>query len=271
MAVGGGYPVPTPPINPLLPQRGGVAGAVKYLTQAAAAASYGGLPKTVTRTKVASGVVVSISQPWTVTAAFVQPKAGTWVGLPLDCAVNSFERETSDGSLMFLTQGPMDDGSYSPFPMQERCAPQGDGTFKCQEGPAYFPITAPDVHFGSKPGESLTGIAATAGGLKFVFGNLQYADYLSVPPTSIHFNAANRTLLMDFSDTTPGALSGLGTLHSQYVQGVSVAPSGQDTVATVRLTPAAAYYTGDINAPAGPEVFFEIDFASGPPAPPWGH
>ncbi len=270
MAVGGGYPVPTPPINPLLPQRGGVAGAVKYLTQAAAAASYGGLPKTVTRTKVASGVVVSISQPWTVTAAFVQPKAGTWVGLPLDFAVNSFERETSDGSLMFLTQGPMDDGNYAPFPVQELCAPQADGTFKCQEGPKYFPLAAPDVRFGSKPNESLTGIAATARGVKFVFGNLSYADYLSVPPTSIHLNAENRTLLVDFSDTTLGTLSGLATLHSVYVQSVSVAPSGQDTVAALRLTPAAAYYTGSINAPAGPEVYFEIDFAGGPPAPPWG-
>ncbi len=276
MAVGGGYPVapttssPSAPINPMQLQHGGLSAAVKYLARAAATASYGDITKAVKQTKVANGFVVSISQPWPITAVFVDQKTGAWVGLPLGFAVNTFERQTSNGSLLFLTQGPMGDGTYSPFPAQELCSPQPDGAFKCQQGPAYFPITAQNVRFGSKPNEALTTVIATSQGLKFVFGHLQYADYLSIPPTTVEYNATDKTLAIDFSDTTLDGVSGLPALQSQYIESVSVASSGQDAVVTVHLTPAAAYYTGSINVPAGPTAFLEIDFATTPPAPPWG-
>lgn len=237
--------------------------AVAYLGQAA------GSPDSVAQTKVANGIVASFPGPGPITAVFVSAATGKWVGLPLGFAVNTFERQTASGSLLFLTQGPMGDGTYSPFPAQELCSSQSDGTFRCQQGPAYFPISAQNVRFGSKPGESLTGIKTTAQGLVFTFGNLQYADYLSIPPATINYDAATKTLSLDFSDTTLGDVSGLSTLHSQYVESISAVATGKHVTVSMHLAPDVAYYTGSINVPASPTVYLNLDFATAAPAPPW--
>lgn len=260
-------PQSSPPVNPIQPQGGGLSAAVEYLAKGSLFPSAN---DAVSQTKVANGVVVSISVPGPITAAFVSAATGQWVGLPLGFAVNTFERETSSGGLLFLTQGPMDDGTYSPFPEQELCSSEADGSFKCQQGPAYFALTAQNVHFGSKPGESLASVTSAVYGLRFVFGNLQYADYLSIPPTTVHYSTAEKMLSLDFANTTLGDVSGLSTLHSQYVESVSAAASGNDVTVSIRLASDVAYYTGSINVPASPTVYLELDFATAPPAPPWG-
>lgn len=251
---------PPAPVNPTVPQPGGLAAATKWLK------GYGSIQTIAVR---GGYVLLPVDRP-ALAYLYVNSANNTWVMLPLNLTVSTFERQTTDGGLMFLVQGPEGDGSYSPFPVQELCTLQPDGTFKSQPGPAYFPVSGQSVHFGSKPDQSLANVAITPQGIKFVFGHLQYADYLSVPPTTINYDNAHSALVIDFANTTLGNVAGLAAMHSQFVESVSAERQAQDVVVTLHLAPVARYYTGRINTSAGPGVFLEMDFASSLPAPPWG-
>lgn len=257
-------PPPLPQINPSVPQPGGLAAATKWLK----GSSNGSSIQTIA---VKGGYVLLPTQQPAFADLYVNAVNGTWVMLPLNLTVASFERQTSDGGLMFLVQGPEGDGTYSPFPDQVLCELQPDGTFTSQQGPAYFPVTASGVYFGSKSGEVLTGVALTTDGIKFVFGSGSVADYISVPPTRISYDGPDKALLLDFSAATLGSVAGLPSMHSQYIQGVRAENTAQGLAVTIYLAQDAAYYTGSINTPATQTAFAEIDFASAPPAPPWGH
>lgn len=258
----------TLPANPWQPQPGGIAAALRYLRPA-------GEPE---QFSVANGTVITAPQPYVITAMFVPDAGNRWVGLPLPFAANTFERQTPDGNLLFLSQGPMDDGSYSPFPFQELCSPQPDGAFKCVQGPAYFPVGV-RVQCGSKPGESLTAVSLSAQGVSFTFGHLQMADYISIPPATITYDRRQGELVVAFTQATLGAMPSLTSLHSTLVEQVTaqaakdvagVAGPASGVIVHLRLAPGVTYFTGSVNSPKASIAALNLTFLSVPPAAPWG-
>lgn len=202
-----------------------------------------------------------------------------WAVLPLPLAKLSFERELPDGGLLFLVQGPLDDGSYMPFPYQVLCTPQnGKGSaFATTQGPKFYPLSTA-VRFGSKPHAVLNAVLATVDGVQFDFGPQAsyepdfFADYVSAPPTKIRYDAASRTLILDFSQTELGNVDTLASVKNRYVQGVRAAKTSDGLEVQIALASDVKYYTGKITTrpTEQPQPDLQISLASEPPATPWG-
>lgn len=264
-------------VNPSVPQSGGLSAATKWLRDNA---QYQPMP-------IPGGDLLFSSQGLP-TAIYVNSKTGKWVMLP-GFTASSFERETKNGGLLFLVQGPGGESSLIPFPFQWLLTPRTDGTFAARLGPMYFPV-ATGVNFGSKPNAMLNSIAVIKSGIEIGFGpepgdpGAFFADYTSAPPTEVTYDGPSRTLIFDFSQTrlspitfahsglgVTGPVSSVGAVKSPYIERVSAVqtPSGVDV--EIALTSRALYYSGKIVvAPKTQLPYLQILLANRLPAPPWG-
>lgn len=259
--------MPSFPVESGIFQIGGLSTATKWLEQHS---------HTVARIiPLPGGDVVLTQQPgW---ALYVNTADKLWVQLPLPLAALSFERRTAGGGLLFLVQGPMDDGPDLPFPYQALCTPQGDRApaFVAQQGPMYYPVSA-SVRFGYKLNEVLTSVAAITDGVQLGFGpqpgdNGAFgAGSTSVPPTQITYEANQRTLVLEFSKAQIGRIGDIAAVHGKDVQSVRAAKTAGGVEVRLLLAPGVRYYTGAITRNQNQFPFLQIDLAKEAPAAPWG-
>lgn len=218
------------------------------------------------------GDVVLTQQPgW---ALYVNTVDKLWVQLPLPLGVLSFERRTKGGGLLFLVQGPMDDGPDLPFPYQVLCTPGAAAAFVAQQGPMYYPVSA-SVRFGYKLNEVLTSVAAITDGIRLGFGpqpgdNGAFgAGSTSVPPTEVTYDASARELVLKFSKAQIGRIGGIAAVHGKDVQSVRTAEKAGGVEVRLLLAPGVRYYTGTITRNQNQFPFLQIDLANEAPATPW--
>lgn len=195
-----------------------------------------------------NGAIILTEQPgW---AIYVDTTHDVWEPIPLPLANLTFERQTADGGLLFLVQGPIGDtANDTPFPYQVLCKPQGSADqFVTTQGPIYYPI-AQGVSFGGKPNEVLTFVGAIDGGLQFDFGPTNaddaafYADFTTVPVTSVSYDSSQRALVLTFAKTHLGDIKNLTGIHGE----ITSATFTQDATAVkavLSLAPGASYYSG---------------------------
>lgn len=248
-------PIPPSPLRPTqatdpatTPQNGGVSAALKWVEQR----SRGWNTGPIRPIAVPDGELLLGTLPWT--DIYVNTANGKWVSLPLPWGSISFERETSNGSLLFLVQGPLDDGNYMPFPFQVLCVPQPDGTFPAgatQQIPKYYPVST-SASFGNDRKEVLTSVYATSDGLQLVFGPQPgdngsfFADFANVPETQTSCDGANNELVFNFANTEIGQVNDLSTLQNEYVQSVSADQTATGTEVRVHLANGVGFYNGEI-------------------------